>query len=119
MRRAVSLQPHSPLVRYSLSTLLREQGSLADAASEFRRTLRLLDALQQPGDPHAEERRLAQLEGPLFGLAQVLRRLGSVDEANRALARFHQVSDRRNRLRRLRVRAAKLPDHRAVGRQAR
>ena len=42
MHRAVTFQPESPLLHYSLASLDQERGDLEAAAREYRETLRLL-----------------------------------------------------------------------------
>jgi tetratricopeptide (TPR) repeat protein len=112
MRRAVALQPASPLRHYSLATVCEERAELDAATQEYESTLGLLAAQEPPpatADWASRETWLAQVEGPHFNLARVLRRRGRADAAAGHLRKFRRISDYRNEVRRLLVRIASRP----------
>jgi tetratricopeptide (TPR) repeat protein len=117
MRRAMGLQPANPVLHYSLAAIEQERGDLQEAAREYQEALRLLEAREPapaPGGWDERERWLAQIEGPLLNLAQVLQRLGRSEEAADYLARFRRVSDYRNHVRQLLVRIGIRPSDAAL-----
>ncbi len=111
MRRAVTLLPGDPVLRYALAGILEDRGQLEEAASEYRHTLRTCaaEALPPATDWPQRELWLVRREGPHFALAGLLARLGRPREAQAHRATFRRLSDYRNQVRRLHARLAYRP----------
>lgn len=111
MRRAVTVVPGDPVLRYALAGVLEDRGKLEEAIAEYRHTLRTCaaEALPPAADWPQRELWLVRREGPHFALAGALTRLGRTHEAQAHRRAFRRLSDYRNQVRRLHARLAYRP----------